>query len=53
MRTRLARLRRVRLNRLQIDWLLAGVLTLGLELETWLGGGPFHERLLGLLPGRP
>ena len=38
MRTRLARLRRVRLNRLEIDWVLAGVLTLGLELEAWLGG---------------
>ena len=38
MRTRLARLRGVRLNRLEIDWVVAGVLTLGLELEAWLGG---------------
>jgi len=46
MRTRLVRLRRVRLNRFQIDWLLAGALTLGLELETWVRGGmAFRERL--------
>jgi signal transduction histidine kinase len=52
MRTRLARLRRVRLNRLQIDWLLAGALTLGLELETWVGGGmAFRERLASALLG--
>src|SRR5437763_7000153 len=52
MRTGLARLRRVRLNRLQIDWLLAGALTLGLELETWLGGGvAFRERLASALLG--
>src|SRR6266480_4536552 len=52
MRTRLAHLRRVRLNRLQIDWLLAGALTLGLELETWVGGGmAFRERLASALLG--
>jgi signal transduction histidine kinase len=51
MRTRLTGLRRVRLNRLQIDWLLAGALTLGLELETWVGGGAFRERLASALLG--
>src|SRR5881227_1309024 len=52
MRTRLARLRRVRLDRLEIDWLLAVALTLGLELETWVGGGmAFRERLASALLG--
>ncbi len=51
MRTRLASLRRVRLNRLQIDWLLAGALTLGLELETWASGGALRERLASALLG--
>ncbi len=52
MRTRLARLRLVLLTRLQLDWLLAGALTFGLELETWLGGGmAFRERLASALLG--
>ena len=51
MRRRLAHLRRGRLNRLQIDWLIAGVLTLGLELEAWLAGGPSRERLPAALLG--
>jgi signal transduction histidine kinase len=51
VRTGLARLRRVRLNRLKIDWLVAGVLTVGLELEAWLGGGAPRERLAVALLG--
>jgi signal transduction histidine kinase len=51
MRTRLARLRRVRLSRLKADWLLAGVLTVGLELEAWLGGASSRERLAASLLG--
>jgi signal transduction histidine kinase len=35
----------VGLNRLQLDLLLAGFLTLGLELEVWLGGASAGERL--------
>src|SRR5436309_8957878 len=48
---RLARLRRARPNRLKIDWLVAGVLTLGLELEAWLGGTPSGERVPAALLG--
>src|SRR2546423_8169475 len=51
MRTRLARLRRVRLTGLKIDWLLAGVLTLALELETWPGDASSRERLAVALLG--
>jgi signal transduction histidine kinase len=51
VRARLTRLRRGRLNRLKIDWLVAGVLTLGLELEAWLGGGASRERLPAALLG--
>ena len=37
---------------MQIDWLVAGALTLGLELETWVGGGmAFRERLASALLG--
>ena len=52
MRAALAHLRPLRRNRLEIDWLLAGALTLGLELETWVGGGgAFRERLAAALLG--
>ena len=51
VRTRLAHLRRARLNPLKIDWLLAGVLTLGLELEAWLGGTSSREHLAVALLG--
>jgi signal transduction histidine kinase len=51
MRRRLARLRSMRPDRLKIDWLLAGILTLGLELEAWLGHGPSRERLPAALLG--
>ena len=45
VRTRLSRLRPVRLDPLKIDWLVAAMLTLGLELEVWLGTGASSERL--------
>jgi len=41
----------VRLNRLKIDWLVAAVLTLGLELEAWLGTGASGGRLAAALLG--
>jgi signal transduction histidine kinase len=41
----------VRLNPLKIDWLVAAVLTLGLELEAWLGTGASRERLATALLG--
>jgi len=52
MRTRLVRLRRVRLNRFQIDWLLAGALTLGLALRrgsaaAWRSASALLRPLLG------
>jgi signal transduction histidine kinase len=50
VRARLARLRRLRTDPLKLDWLLAGLLTLGLELEVWLGSGG-HERLVTALLG--
>jgi signal transduction histidine kinase len=51
VRARLARLRRLRIDPLKLDWLLAGLLTLGLELEVWLGSGGAHERLVTALLG--
>ena len=51
VRTRLPRLRRVRLNPLEIDWLVAALLTLALELEAWLGTGASRERLATALLG--
>jgi signal transduction histidine kinase len=51
VRTPLARLRRVQLNRLEIDWLVAAVLTLGLVLEAWLGSASSRERLPAALLG--
>ncbi len=51
VRTRVAHLRRARLNPLKIDWLLAGVLTLGLELEAWLGATSSREHLAVALLG--
>jgi len=41
----------VRLSALKTDWLVAGVLTLGLELEAWLGGAASRERLPAALLG--
>ena len=51
VRIRLPRLRRVRLNPLEIDCLVAALLTLGLELEVWLGAGATSERLATALLG--
>jgi predicted lysophospholipase L1 biosynthesis ABC-type transport system permease subunit len=51
VRTGLPRLQRVLLNPLKIDWLVAAVLTLGLELEAWLGTGASSERLATALLG--
>jgi signal transduction histidine kinase len=51
VRLGLSCLHRVRLNRLQIDWLVAAVLTLGLELEAWLGTSASGERLAAALLG--
>ena len=45
VRARLARFRRLRTDLQKLDWVLAGLLTLGLELEVWLGSGG-HERLV-------
>jgi len=46
VRTRLARLRRVRPDPLKLDWTVAALLTVGAELEVWLGSGAAHERLV-------
>jgi signal transduction histidine kinase len=45
VRTGPSRLRGARLNPLRIDWFVAAVLTLGLELEVWLGTAASGERL--------
>jgi signal transduction histidine kinase len=45
VRARLARFRRLRTDLQKLDWVLAGLLTLGLELEVWLGSGG-HEGLV-------
>src|SRR5437588_3340300 len=44
-------LARLRLDPLRLDWLVAGVLTLGVELEVWLGSGAAHHRLVAALAG--
>src|SRR5437588_1320573 len=46
-----APLARLRLDPLRLDWLVAGILTLGLELEVWLGSGAAHHRLVAALAG--
>ena len=51
MRARLAPFRRLRLDPLQLDWMVAALLTLSLELEVWLGSGAVHERLVTALLG--
>ncbi len=51
VRTRLSRLRALRLDPLKVDWLIAALLTLLLELEVWLGGAADHERLAIALLG--
>src|SRR5437588_848407 len=44
-------LARLRLDPLRLDWLVAGVLTLGLELEVGLGCGAAHHRLVAAVAG--
>src|SRR5439155_16910037 len=44
-------LRRLRLDPLKLDFAVAVVLTLVLELEVWLGGGASGERLVVALAG--
>src|SRR5437588_111495 len=44
-------LARLRLDPLRLDWLVAGILTLGLELEVWLGSGAAHHRLVAAVAG--
>ena len=51
VRARLARFRRLRTDLQKLDWVLAGLLTLGLELEVWLGSGGANERLATALLG--
>jgi signal transduction histidine kinase len=46
VRARLARLRRFRPDPLRLDRTLAALLTVGAELEVWLGSGAAHERLV-------
>jgi len=41
----------LRLDPLKLDWLVAALLTLTLELEVWLGNGAAHERLVTALLG--
>ena len=49
MGTRLARLRRFRPDPLTRDRTLATLLTVGAELQVWLGGGAGHHRLAAAL----
>ncbi|HET8892757.1 MAG TPA: sensor histidine kinase [Gaiellaceae bacterium] len=49
MRTSLARLRRFRPDPLRLDRTLAALLTVGAELQVWLGGGAGHHQLAGAL----
>src|SRR2546422_4241959 len=46
VRARLACLRRFRPDPLRLDRTLAALLTVGAELEVWLGSGAAHERLV-------
>ncbi len=45
----LSRTRRLRLDPVRIDWILAGVLTLAAELQVWLGSIATHHRLAAAL----
>jgi signal transduction histidine kinase len=51
VRPRLAPLRRLQADPQKLDWMLAALLTLSLELEVWLGSGAVHERLVTALVG--
>jgi signal transduction histidine kinase len=50
VRAHLERLR-ARIDPVRFDWLIAGALTLGLELELWLGGAAPHEQAVTALLG--
>jgi signal transduction histidine kinase len=51
MRPRLARRRRLRVDPLKLDWVVAALLTIAAELEIWLGTGAAHERLVAAVIG--
>jgi signal transduction histidine kinase len=51
VRPRLAPIHRLQPNPQKLDWMLAALLTLSLELEVWLGSGAVHERLVTALVG--
>jgi signal transduction histidine kinase len=51
VRALLARLRRLRIDPLRLDWVLAVLLTIAAELEIWLGMGAAHERLVAAAIG--
>jgi signal transduction histidine kinase len=51
VRQALVRLRSSRPDPRKLDWLIAALLTLGLELEDWLGNGASHERVPAALLG--
>ena len=49
MRTGLARLSRFRPDPLMLDRTLAALLTVGAELQVWLGGSADHHRVVAAL----
>jgi signal transduction histidine kinase len=51
VRPRLAPIHRLQPDPQKLDWMLAALLTLSLELEVWLGSGAVHERLVTALVG--
>ena len=51
VRTRLALLRRFRVDPLKRDWVVAALLAIAAELEIWLGTGASHERLVAAAIG--
>jgi signal transduction histidine kinase len=46
---RISRLRRLRLDPVKVDWVLAAVLTVGAQLAIWLGTDAAQNRLAGAL----
>jgi signal transduction histidine kinase len=51
VRARVVHVRSFRLDPLKLDWLVAGLLTLGCELEAWLSSGAANERLVVAIAG--
>ena len=45
MQPRLSRVRRLKLDPVKVDWVLAAVLTVGAQLAIWLGSDVTHHRL--------